>query len=83
MEFLNEVFKTNGRLNRLRYFKYQVILALASALISLVFGIVGQVLFGDAENFLVMAPAGICSLVAGIGGIMLAIRRLHDLNKSG
>ena len=53
MEFLNEVFKTNGRLNRLRYFKYQVILALASALISLVFGIVGQVLFGDAENFFV------------------------------
>ncbi len=67
----------------LRYFKSQVILALASALISLAFALVGQVLFGNPESFLVVVPAGICSLVAGIGGIMLSIRRLHDLNKSG
>ncbi|MBR4383413.1 MAG: DUF805 domain-containing protein [Selenomonadaceae bacterium] len=83
MEFLNEIYTTNGRLNRLRYFKNQLILALASALISGVIGFAGGLLTGDPESFLVVVPAGICSLVAGIGGIMLSIRRLHDLNKSG
>ena len=83
MEFLSQVYTTNGRLNRLRYFKYQLILALVSALIAFVLGFVGGLLSGDPESVLVTVPTGICSLVASIGGIMLSIRRLHDLNKSG
>ena len=83
MEFLSQVYTTNGRLNRLRYFKYQLILALVSALIAFVLGFAGGLLSGNPESVLVTVPTGICSLVASIGGIMLSIRRLHDLNKSG
>ena len=83
MEFLSQVYTTNGRLNRLRYFKYQLILALVSALIAFVLGFAGGLLSGNPESVLVTVPTGICSLVASIGGIMLSFRRLHDLNKSG
>ena len=83
MEFFEQVFTTNGRLNRLRYLKYQLLLTLVSALIGFVLGFVGGFLSGDPDGVLVIVPTGIWSIAASIGGIMLSIRRLHDLNKSG
>lgn len=83
MEFFEQVFTTNGRLNRLRYLKYQVLFTLFSAVIGFVLGFVGGFLSGNPESLLVTVPTGIWSLVASVGGIMLGIRRLHDLDKSG
>ena len=83
MEFLSQVYTTQGRLNRLRYLKYQLLFMLVSALIGGVIGFAGGLLSGNPESVLVTVPTGIWSFVAGIGGIMLGIRRLHDLNKSG
>ena len=75
MELLNTIFTTEGRLNRFAYLKYQVTLALISALVGF--------LASNADTFLLTVPAGIWSLVACVGGVMLSIRRLHDLDKSG
>lgn len=83
MELLNEIYKTEGRLNRLRYFKYQIIWMLISAVIGFILGFIGGLLSGNAESLLVTVPTGMWSFAAGIGSIMLGIRRLHDLNKSG
>ncbi len=83
MELLNEIYKTEGRLNRLRYLKYQVIWAIISAVIGFVLGFAGGLLTSNPESLLIVVPTGIWSFVAGIGGIMLSIRRLHDLDRSG
>ena len=83
MELLNKIYTTEGRLNRLRYFKYQVIWSIISAIGGFILGFIGGFLSGDPQSVLVTVPTGIWSIVAGIGGIMLSIRRLHDLDKSG
>ena len=83
MEFFEQVFTTVGRLNRLRYIKYQVLFTLFSAVIGFALGFVGGFLSGNPESLLVTVPTGIWSLVVSVGGIMLSIRRLHDLDKSG
>ena len=75
MELLNEIFTTQGRLNRFAYLKYQVTLALISALVGF--------FASNAETLLITLPAGIWSLAATVGSVMLSIRRLHDLDKSG
>ena len=83
MELLNEIYTTEGRLNRLRYLKYQVMWTLISAVIVFILGFVGGFLSGSTQSILVTVPTGICSFITGIGNIMLSLRRLHDLNKSG
>ena len=83
MELLNEIYTTEGRLNRLRYLKYQVLWTLISAVIGVILGFAGGLLSGNAQSILVTVPTGIWSFIAGIGNVMLSIRRLHDLNKSG
>lgn len=81
--FFKEVYTTNGRLNRLRYFKYQVILILVAALASMAFVFVGRILTGTTDSVLITVPTGTLSFAASVGHVMLDVRRLHDLNKSG
>jgi len=83
MEYLNLVYTTEGRLNRLRFLKYQVLFTLFSAAVAFVLGFIGGFISGDPESALVTVPTGIWSFITGIGGIMITIRRLHDLDKSG
>lgn len=83
MEFLNVIYTTEGRLNRLRYFKYQLIWALVAAIGGFIIGFIMGFLTGQSEGTLFNIVTGIFSVVMGIGNIMLSIRRLHDLNKSG
>lgn len=83
MTMLKEIYVTEGRLNRLRYLKYYLVLFLVSTLIAFVVGFIGGFITGNPESLLVKVPGGIISFVTGIGGIMLGIRRLHDLDKSG
>ena len=83
MEFLNKIYTTEGRLNRLRYFMYQILWMIISAVVGAILGFIGGFLTNDVQSLLVIVPTGIFSFAAGIGSIMLGIRRLHDLNKSG
>lgn len=82
-EMLNKIYTTEGRLNRLRYFIYSIAWSLISSVVGFILGSIGGLLSSDPESVLVIVPVGIWSFVAGIGSIMIAIRRLHDLNKSG
>ncbi|MBQ4405278.1 MAG: DUF805 domain-containing protein [Selenomonadaceae bacterium] len=83
MELLNKIYTTEGRLNRLSFLKYQVIWTLISAVVVFILAFIGGFLSGDPQSVLVTVPTGIWSFISGIGSIMISIRRLHDLNKSG
>ena len=73
MEIIKEIYTTQGRLNRLRYIKYMILLAIMGALAKFTTSCMATFLTGD--------PNG--SLVMGVGNVMLMIRRLHDLGRSG
>lgn len=83
MELLNQIYTTEGRLNRLRFLKYQLIWILISAVGGAILGFIGGALSNNPESVLVTVPTGIWSFVVSVGGMMLSIRRLHDLDKSG
>ena len=83
MSILNEVFKTEGRLNRLRYIKYMIILALIASVSTFIMSSMATFLTGNPTGTLVNLITGIWALVAGAGNVMLMIRRLHDLDKNG
>ena len=83
MELLEKIYTTEGRLNRLRYLKYQVLWTIISTVIGFILGLTGGFLSGDPDSALIVVPTGIWSFIAGVGGIMVSIRRLHDLDKTG
>lgn len=83
MTILSKIFTAEGRLNRLRYLKYMIILAIVSGLSTFIMSSMATFLTGDPNGFLVKAITAIWALVAGSGNVMLMIRRLHDLGKSG
>ena len=75
----NAVFTTEGRLNRLRYFKYTLILGLC-------FGIVGFIvgrIFPAENSFVGDTLQTLLTIPMAVGSVMLQIRRLHDLDRSG
>lgn len=83
MDLIRNIFNTEGRLNRLHYIKYMVILAITAGLSTFVMSSMATFLTGDPNGFLVNLITGIWALIAGVGNAMLMIRRLHDLGKSG
>ena len=82
---LKEIFTTKGRLNRLPYLKYTIILMVMMFLTSFVAGILTFVLTGDMEleGILYYVLVFIFNLPFTVGAFMTSIRRLHDLNRSG
>ena len=83
MEILQKIYTTQGRLNRLRFLKYHVLWTLLSAAVGFLLVFFLGFLTIDPKSFLVTVPTGIWSFVTGVGNIMIATRRLHDLDKSG
>lgn len=83
MTILNEIYKTEGRLNRLRYLKYMIILALVAGTSTFVMSSMATFFTGDPNGALVMMITAAWGLAAGAGNVMLMIRRVHDLGKSG
>ena len=81
-EMLKEKFlTTEGRLNRLRYFKYGLIAGLFSVVVSIILQTVATLVTGNPEGFLVRAVSTVVSFLWFVVYICLVIRRLHDLNK--
>lgn len=83
MTILKEIYTTEGRLNRLRYLKYMAILALVMAASKFTMSCMATFLTGDPNGALVMFITLILAVVAGTGNVMLMIRRVHDLGRSG
>ena len=83
MSIFNKIFTAEGRLNRLRYLKYMIILALVMTAAKISTTAMITLLTGEPTGSFVMAVTTMLALIAGAGNIMLIIRRLHDLDKSG
>ncbi|MBR1646740.1 MAG: DUF805 domain-containing protein [Selenomonadaceae bacterium] len=82
MSIFNEIFTTKGLLNRLRYFKYMILLALVSGISTFVMSSMLTFFTGNHESPAVMLVTLMWALIAGAGNVMLMIRRLHDLGKN-
>ena len=83
MSIFNEIFRTDGRLNRLRYIKYMILLALVSGISTFVMSSMLTFFTGNHESPAVMLVTLMWALIAGAGNVMLMIRRLHDLGRNG
>ncbi|MBR2519568.1 MAG: DUF805 domain-containing protein [Selenomonadaceae bacterium] len=83
MSIFNEIFRTDGRLNRLRYLKYMILLALVAGVSTFVMSSMLTLFTGDPNSPPVMLVTLMWALIAGAGNVMLMIRRLHDLGKHG
>ncbi len=83
MSILQEIYTAEGRLNRLRYIKYMIILAIIAGVGTFVTSSMATFLTGNPTGTLVNVVTVIWGIAAGAGNIMLMIRRLHDLGKSG
>ena len=76
-----KIFTTKGRLNRLKYFKYSMLLLL----LTVIFAGIAIVSF-QSDSFAFLIVALVCMLLCAVnyvGAIFLSVRRLHDLNLSG
>ncbi len=79
---LKNIFTSEGRLNRLRYVKYILILALFFGIIGVILDLLVTAVAGK-ESFLMTVVNAVLSIAVGFGSAMLQIRRLHDMDKSG
>lgn len=77
----NNYFNPNGRARRREYWLFVLAQLLIGVAITVVFTLLGFV----AEFFAAIGSilSGLVSLALLLPGITLAIRRLHDVNKSG
>lgn len=83
MQLFDEIFTTNGRLNRLRYLKYMILLAIIAGLSTFVMSSMATFFTGDPNAPIIKLITLMWALIAGAGNVMLMIRRLHDLGKHG
>ena len=83
MSIFDKIFTAEGRLNRLRYLKYMIILALVAGISTFVLSSMATFFTGDPDSAVVKLITLAWALIAGAGNVMLAIRRIHDLGKSG
>ena len=80
-ELLKFYATTQGRLNRLRYFKYGLILGLSTFVISVILQFSAIMITGVEDGLLVKTFSVCVGIVWFFGYLTLVIRRLHDLDK--
>lgn len=82
---MKRFFTLKGRLNRLRYFKYSILLFLLLA-VFITLSIIATVGAEKSDSSFLLLLALICFL-CGVavfwGTVAVSVRRLHDLNLSG
>ena len=83
MDIIKEIYQTEGRLNRGRYIKYMLLLAIIGGVGTFVTSSMATFLTGDPTGMLVNLVTAAWGIAAVVGNVMLMIRRLHDLGKSG
>ena len=77
------VFSIAGRLGRLRYLAYGFGIALVGQLLLAMMGGMGAALQNETGSALSMVGIGVVYIAMIVVGIMLAVQRLHDLDKTG
>ncbi len=77
------VFSMKGRLGRLRYLAYGFGVALVGQLLLAMMGGMGAALQSDTGNIMSLVGIGVVYIAMTVISIMLAVQRLHDLDKTG
>lgn len=77
------IFTTEGRLNRLRYLKYTLIWSFGAGAFLTVVVLLLSKITGSNEGFLLDAVDALIMFAMGLGNLMLNIRRCHDLDMHG
>lgn len=78
-----KLFTTEGRLNRLPYAKYYFGLLLASFFAIFILSVIFVLGGGSTESISLQILSFIVTLPFTVATVMVSIRRLHDLNRSG
>lgn len=77
------IFSTNGRLGRVRYFAYGLLIALGAMVLVGVMGGIGAALGENGGGIVILGGTALVYLAMLFVSVMLGIQRLHDLDKSG
>ena len=83
MTIFQQIFTTQGRLNRLRFLKYYIAVTVMGASATFVTSCMATLLTGDPNGMLVKMITATWAVLATAGACMLMTRRLHDLDKNG
>jgi len=75
---MSNLFTFTGRLGRLAYFGYTVLLVLLGT-----FGALAASVLRDVSGFLTFVLIAVIIVVMAWSGLSIAVRRLHDLDMSG
>jgi len=77
------VFSMNGRLGRLRYLAYGFGVALIGQILLAMMGGMGAALQSETGGILSLVGIAVVYIAMIVISIMLAVQRLHDLDKTG
>ena len=77
------IFVVDGRLNRLRYFKYTLLVSLMFGVLDVVLVWLTSKIIGSNESFLLSIVHFMTMIPMFFGNAMVTVRRCHDLNMSG
>lgn len=77
------IFTVEGRLNRLKYFKYTLLVSLAFGVLEVIAVWLASKITGWNEGWFLSAIGFATSLPMFFGNAMVSVRRCHDLNMSG
>ncbi len=74
------IFSVSGRLGRIRYLTYGFAIMLVS---SILMGVIGAIMGAQMDSPLYMLIMGVIYIAALVVSVMIAVQRLHDLDKTG
>ena len=80
MGILSEIFTMNGRISRIPYSRDMLILWFFALIVGQVFDFIME---NNGLNLILLMIMWGLLLSTSVGGFMLSVRRLHDMNKRG
>lgn len=72
---MRRFFTARGRLNRGKFFLYNVLISIIAN--------IGTMIVSYSDNLLVVLLAAVLSIALAVASIMITIQRLHDINRPG
>jgi uncharacterized membrane protein YhaH (DUF805 family) len=77
------IFSTDGRLGRMRYIAYAMGFAILGQILSSMMAGVGALMQNEVGGIISMLGMAVVLIAMIVVSIMLAVQRLHDLDKTG
>ncbi|MCG6887570.1 MAG: DUF805 domain-containing protein [Proteobacteria bacterium] len=77
------ILSARGRLGRVRYFAYGLLVAIGAGVFAGILGGIGAAMGGGEGGPLMIGGLAIVYIAMVVISVMLAVQRLHDLDKTG